>query len=569
MDEQTREQAFRRLVFIFTVIVAMTLIIVARLGYWQVVRHPELAVWGRAVHHGQTVVPAERGTIWDRGGHALAMDVYTYEVTASPQMIPSPGRLAEKLAPLLQRDPLQLELALGGDQTFVKLAGGVPMEAGESLRQMGFVGLEVIPEPVRVYPQGRLASHLLGFVSGEPRGYYGVEGKQDEVLAGRPGQRRGEQDPFGRDIALGVQQNIPAERGSDLVLTIDRAVQAMVEDHLERAIKDNSAESGVIVVMDPRSGAILAMAARPDFDPNRYAEFEEEVFINPAVAAQWEPGSIFKIITMAASLDSGIFTPQSTIYDSGMIVVGGRPIYNWDRAGHGTVDMTNVLAQSLNVGVATLTTTMGPEVFYDYVRRFGFGSPTGIDLAGEASGTVVGPGHPLWHPSNLGTNAFGQGIAVTPIQMVTAAAAIANGGLLMRPYVVEQVIGQDDVWVTEPQVIRRVLAPETARQMRSMLSEVVHSAVELAAVPGYRVGGKTGTAEVPIPGGYHPTWTVTSFVGFAPVDHPQVVVLVRLDKPKSSPWGSFTAAPAFKLLAQRLFVYLGIPPDEQRLAHVP
>lgn len=565
MQESVREQAFRRLVFVFSAILAVTLIIVSRLLYWQVARHPELATWGQAVHHGRAVVPAERGTIWDRGGHPLAMDIYTYEVSAAPQMIANPRRLAEKLAPLLDRNVIELEMLLSREDAFVKVADEVPMEIGEMLRQSDFIGLQVQPEPRRAYPQGDLASHLLGFVSTEPRGYYGVEGYYDGALAGVPGERSGEQDPFGRDIVLGVQQYDPPRPGADVVLTLDRALQAMVEEQLEKAIQDNGAESGSILVMDPRTGALLAMASRPHFDPNAYAQVPEALFINPAVAAQWEPGSIFKVITMAAALDSGIFTPQSAIYDPGMIVVGGRPLYNWDRAGHGTVDMTTLLSLSLNVGAATLSTTMGSEVFYDYVKRFGFGAPTGVDLAGEAAGSVVGPGHVLWHPSNLGTNAFGQGIALTPLQMAAAMAAIANGGNLMRPYVVQRLIGEEGSTVTEPQVIRRVISEETSRQLRTMLAEVVKSGVELAAVPGYRVGGKTGTAEVPIPGGYHPTWTITAFVGFAPVDDPQVVVLVRLDKPTSAPWGSLTAAPAFKLLAQKLFVYLGIPPDDQRL----
>jgi cell division protein FtsI/penicillin-binding protein 2 len=286
----------------------------------------------------------------------------------------------------------------------------------------------------------------------------------------------------------------------------------------------------------------------------------------------WEPGSIFKIITWGAGLDSGTVSPGTTFYDNGALEVGGRVIRNWDRQGHGLVTMTDGLVESLNTVASFISTTMGKDRFYTYLRRFGFGNLTGLDLASEGPGMVKLPGDPNWFPSELGTNSFGQGIAVTPMQMITAVSAVANQGMMMKPYIVQQFIikdesgAQDRVVQVDPMVVRRTISQETAETLTSMLVEVIERGATKAQVPGYRIAGKTGTAQIPTAYGYEPEDTIASFVGFAPADNPQFIVLIKLERPQASPWGSQTAAPTFRVLAERLFAYLQIPPDDMRLA---
>jgi len=289
------------------------------------------------------------------------------------------------------------------------------------------------------------------------------------------------------------------------------------------------------------------------------------LFVNPSVSAHYEPGSVFKIITMAAGLDAGVITSRSTFYDSGSIEVGGRTIMNWDRQGHGLVNMTDVLGQSLNVGAAYVSTTLGRERFYIYTRRFGFGRITEVDLDSEGPGRVRLPGDGEWHESDLGTNSFGQGLAVTPLQMIAAVAAVANDGLMMKPQVVEKIVDGQHVTTIQPVAMRRVISPQTAKQLTWMLVEAVQKETDLAAVPGHKIAGKTGTAQVPIPGGYHPNWTIASFIGYAPPEAPAFIVLVKIDKPAVEPWGSKVAAPVFKAVAEQLFILLGVPPDEARV----
>jgi cell division protein FtsI/penicillin-binding protein 2 len=274
---------------------------------------------------------------------------------------------------------------------------------------------------------------------------------------------------------------------------------------------------------------------------------------------------VMKLITMAAALDSGTVTPQTTYYDSGVIAIGGIQIYNWDRSARGTVDMTGLLANSLNVGAATIATWMGPEIFYNYLQRFGFGRPTGIDIMAEASGQLPLPGSSTWTDTNIGTNSFGQGMAITPLHMISAASAIANDGYLMQPYLVQEVRSENRVLVHEPTVLSRPISEETAHQVSAMAVNAVRTEVYGAQVEGYTVAGKTGTAEIPEGGVYNPTDTIGSFIGWFPADDPEVIVLIKLDRTKSSPWGSMTAAPTFANLALDLANLLNIPPDGVRL----
>jgi cell division protein FtsI/penicillin-binding protein 2 len=364
----------------------------------------------------------------------------------------------------------------------------------------------------------------------------------------------------------------PPQAGTSLILTLDRNIQYIAEQELRRALDEYGSKSGTVVILEPKTGAILAAVSLPTYNPNDFAHADPSLLADPSVSKMWEPGSIFKVITWAAGLDSGTISPGTTFYDPGALEVGGRIIQNWDRRGHGQVTMTDGLIQSLNTVAAFASTSMGKEPFYNYLRRFGFGALTNVDLASEGPGMMKQPGDSYWFPSDLGTNAFGQGIAVTPMQMIVAISAVANQGTLMKPHIVHQFVttdpltGKQQIVPVEPMVVRRAISQEAAATLTEMMVQVVEQNTTKAQVPGYRIAGKSGTAQIPTAYGYHPTDTIGSFIGFAPADDPRFIVLVKLDIPTSSPWGTQTAAPAFRAITERLFAYLQIPPDEIRLA---
>lgn len=556
-----------RLLVLGSLTLGFALLLFLRLGYWQIVRRPELIELGQLEYYRERTIPAQRGSILDRHETLLAGDIYAYEVFATPRDVPSPEWTAQQLAPLLGQPAGRLWELLREEALGITLAKGVPLAVGDQLQELSLPGIGVSPLPQRVYPQGPLAAHLLGFVGADGQAFYGLEEAYNSLLLGRPGSRGGERDPAGAAVPVVYGSFVPAADGPSLVVSLDASIQALVEEELRRGLRESGAESGTIIVMDPRNGQILAMASQPAYDPNRYFETQpHELFANPAISQVYEPGSVFKVVTMAAALDSGLVTPESTYVDNGLIMVGGRPIYNWNRAAYGQVNMTQLLAQSLNVGAATLSTRMGPETFYKYVQAFGFGETSGIDLAGEIPGLLKLPGDPSWHESDLGTNAFGQGIGVTPLQMITAVASIANGGQLVTPQLGLQLVTPTGPHPIEPQMPRRqVIKPDTARTLAHMLEEGIRGETVLAQVPGYSLAGKTGTAQIPIPGGYDPIWTIASFIGFGPREDPQFIILVKLDRPSVAPWGSVVAAPVFSRIAQQLFSYLGIPPDDFNL----
>lgn len=544
----------------------MGLVLVAQLVRWQVIEYYRFTQLANAEHQDELVIPARRGEIRDRNGYLLATDYIEYDISASPQIIGNPEKVADKLKDYLDLPKEELVTRLSSDQLWVPLQNGVSQTNGEAIMQLDMVGVQIESRSRRVYPEGGLAAHLLGFVNGNGDGFYGIEGNYDSMLKGQPGVHAGIRSPFGDLIPLASSQFIPPVPGPTLYLTVDRNIQFLIEQEIEKAVRKYQAQGGSVVVMNPKTGAILGMAAYPAFDPNRYAETDKKLFPDPNVSAQYEPGSVFKVLTMAAGLDAKAVGPMATIYDGGSIEVGGRVIYNWDRIGHGTVDMTDVLAQSLNVGVAQIAVALGKERFYTYVKRFGFGRLTDVDLSNEGPGTVKVPQDANWYESDLGTNSFGQGIAVTPLQLATAVASVANDGLLMKPYVVQRIEGADRTVEIKPRVVRRAITEQTAHDLTNMLAEAVTEADSKAMVPNYKLAGKTGTAQIPIPGGYHPTLILGSFAGYMPVDDPQVLVLVIIDRPATAKWGSDTAAPTFRRIAEQLMLMLDIPPDDVRLA---
>ncbi|MGW8317873.1 MAG: peptidoglycan D,D-transpeptidase FtsI family protein [Candidatus Promineifilaceae bacterium] len=549
----------RRLWVLVIGLVAMTIIVVLRLASFQLIQEKELAELGRSIQYRNVVARPTRGVIYDRNMAILAGNGSDYQVGVSPSLITNAEEMATSLAPILQAPRHELLLKLTSSRPFELLAGRISPEVAEALRELDFDGLQIDPLPRRIYPQGELMCHVLGYTDFDGVGGAGVEGYFQIELAGEAASALINISP------LTSQESVIAREGADLVLTIDRTVQYAVEEHLKQAMAEYQAQSGTIILMDPRTGAILAMANQPCYDPYKFYETDENLLLNPAVSQQYEPGSVMKLVTMASALDSGTVTPQTTYYDSGVIVVGGYPLYNWDRSARGTVDMTGLLANSLNVGAATIATWMGPDTIYSYFQRFGYGRPTGIDLMAEASGQMPLPGDANWTETNIGTNAFGQGMAVTPLQMISAVSALANDGYLMQPYVVQEIRSGDRVYSHEPTVLSRPISAETAHQVTAMAINAVRTEVYGAQVEGYTVAGKTGTAQIPENGIYNPTDTIGSFIGWLPADNPEVVVIVKLDRPHASPWGSMTAAPAFAEMMTDLVGLLDIPPDGVRL----
>jgi len=509
----------------------------------------------------QVTVRPPRGELYDRNGVLLATNTLEYEIGISPVLILDRETTARQLAEVLGFSEADLMEDMSSPEPYVLLMRPAPATIGQRLLEMDLDGVSISPIPRRYYPHGSMASHVMGFVNYDGDGFYGVEGYYNAMLGGQAG--------------IGDESRIPFEatagdawrNGANLYLTIDSEVQFLAEDTLAQAIRESGAKGGTLIVYQPQTGEILAMANEPRFDPNTFFNQSAQSFVNPAISEQFEPGSTLKALTMAIALENGVVEPDSTYQDNGVIEVGGLPIYNWDRASHGTTSMTTLLGKSLNVGAATLSLMLGPTRFYAGLDAFGLGKPTGIDLQGEVPGSVRRPGNSNWFESDLGTNAFGQGLAVTPMQLVVAFGALANDGLLMQPHMVRMRVEPDGTQVAfEPTVVGRAISPETSRELTRMLANALESEASAALVDGYRIAGKTGTAQIPLPGGYDPELTIASFVGYGPIGDPQFVVLVKLDRPTVSPWGSQTAAPVFGYFVKRLAVLMEIPPDDVRLA---
>lgn len=542
-----------------------TLVVIARLFQFQILEARQLSANGDELRNYSATRLPVRGAILDRNGIMLAAPGNDFEVDASPALLirEQMDDIATSLAPVLEKSRYQIldtiETAKAEALPWVTLARRVSPELADRIEALPYAGLYLEPVPRRLYPQGNLLSHALGYVNFEGEGLSGLERYYQDLLGGRAATEQRSGDP------AALRTNLPVVDGADIVLTVDRTVQYVVEQHLEQALKQYGAQSGLIIAMQPRTGEILAMASRPDFSPYNYPDFPVEVLTNPAVSLQYEPGSVMKLATVAAALDSGVATPQTSFVDSGVFEVGGITVRNSCRCGYGLVDVTTILKESINTGTTFLSTLMGPDIFYNYLGRFGFGRPTGIDLAAEFRGEVHLPDSPVWSDSFLGTNSFGQGIAVTAVQMISAASAIANRGVQMQPHLVKEIRYADGrVEVIEPQVMSLPIRPETAD---AMLPMTILSG-ELASFDGYVVAGKSGTAQIPEAGGYHPTDTIASYIGWLPADDPQLIILVKLDRPQTSEWGSQTATPTFAALAQDLVLLLDIPPDPVRLGQM-
>lgn len=521
------------------------------------------------------VVYPERGEIYDRNGHLLAGNRTVYEVGVSLKEMNDPQTMAFTLGTYLglnTNDVLNQLTNAPDTWEYVVVQDYVGAETVTSLQQLvqqmsdagdfRLSGLAFKPHFQRSYPENSLASNLLGFVTRDGRGYFGIEEKYNDLLAGNPVQVWVPRDP---NRATEIPR-VP--NGTTLVLTIDRDLQAKVESILDESLKDYGAENGTIIVMNPRDGEILAMASTPRMDLNNYSNYfslyDNGSQYNRSIGMAYEPGSVLKVLTMAAALDTGTVTPNTTFIDTGAIEVGGITIRNWNRDAWGQQDMIGCLQHSLNVCLAWVSTQMGMQNFYSYMERFGLGHPTGVDLAGEAVGRLKLPGDGDWYPVDLGTNAFGQGVTVTPLQMLMAVSSIANDGHMVTPHVLYSMLRDGHQYNVPSQYAGSPITSETAHTLNEMLAVSLEQESSQALIPGYRLAGKTGTAQIPTEYGYDATHTNVSFIGWGPADDPQFMVYIWLSKPSSSIWSSETAAPVFSRVAEQTVISLNIPPDVVR-----
>ena len=497
----------------------------------------------------------------------VAINKDLWMVYAVPNDIEEKEETVNKLSPLLEvEEEFLRERISKPDDPYEPLKNRVDDETAKQIRELDLRGIYLIAESWRYFPNNKTACHLMGFVGfdeDQKIGQYGVEEYYESELAGKSGFIEAKIDSLGHLISVGDRILKESEDGADLILTIDPNVQFFIEETLEETIRNLDAASGTIIVMETKTGAIKAMANWPDFDLNKYNEVEDSnLFLNPAIHNVFEPGSIFKPITMAGALDKGAVTPQATYEDKGRVEISGYVLRNSHDVAEGIQTMTQVLEKSLNTGAIFVQQTLGKDDFKKYVERFGFDDKTGIDLAGEVKGNISN----LKKKRDLeyATASFGQGISVTSIQLINALSAIANDGILLRPYVVEKVIfpnGEEEV--TEKKEIRRAISSETASRLTAMLVSVVKNGFgSKAGVPGYLIAGKTGTAQIPGPGGYSEEDTIHSFGGFFPALEPEYALLIKIDKPRTINFAADSVAPVFSKIAKYILNYYEIPPSQ-------
>lgn len=594
-----------RLGLIFSTVFLLFSLLVFRLFQIQVLDQKKYTALAESQHGISYSLPAARGKIYSQGGFPLVSNKLTYLLYAEPPKIEKKAEVAEKIlgfldlssgcpvvnfSPDADWDQFQLKKAclreaerrLSFDRQWIPLIRGISQEEKERIEELGLSGIGFEKDPKRFYPEEKLCSHILGFVGsdelGEPKGYYGLEGFYDGDLAGITGKILEERSALGEPILVGKYKKRPPKDGRNLILTLDRAVQFVVEEKLLFGVKQYGAESGTVIVMEPQTGKILAMANWPSYDPAEPmesvestesvgsaepVESVEEVKTERqdlAIASSYEPGSAMKPLTIAAGIATGKITPQTT-FISKPLVVGNYTIRTWDNKYYGEENMIEVLERSDNTGAAWVALEkLGKRTLYDYFSKFGLGQKSGIDLEGEAEGIVK----PLveWGSIDLANAAFGQGISVTPLQLATAFSVFANGGELVRPYLVSEIRDGDRVVSFEPERKRRVISEENAEILVEMLERAAeHGEAKFFITGDYKVAGKTGTGQIPVAGKYDPHKTNATFVGFLSRSR-KFVMLVKLEKPSASVYAAETAVPLWMEIAKGLIAYWGVPPDK-------
>jgi cell division protein FtsI/penicillin-binding protein 2 len=577
-------RARNRQMLIFLLVCVGMLTLIGRLYYWQIVRGDSLAQLATNEHIQNQILNAPRGLIYDAQGHILATNVVRDDVYIEPIQFSIDhssdtfqGALAKlvdslhRVLPSISQETLYKDFNL--ELQTVRIASRIDPGQSAQLRSLQLPDIFLEPRTWRIYPDGSLAAQILGYVQQDDQksmGIYGIERQYDQLLAGKPGSFTAEFDLNGNPLVVGASSEQPAVNGADLTLTIDSAMQYMAQSALADAVKTLGAESGSAIVVNVRTGAIVVMAGAPTFDPNQYGNSaaltgclgQESVFFNPSLDCAYEPGSTLKAVTMAAALDQGLITPDTTFNDPGYRTFNdAQMVVNWNGLSYGTESMTQVLEHSANVGAAYVAhDILGPDRYYPYLTKFGFGKATGFSNQEESGFFRTPTNSPKsWSPSDLTRQAFGQSILATPLQVAMAYAAIANGGVMMHTYMVASINNNGSMVSTQPEVLRRVISTHAASLLTGML---MHSATDgfaqPAQVPGYTIAAKTGTATTQ---GLSSDQTEASVAGFIPATNPMFVILVKIDRPQQTIYGGTAAAPLWKAIGQQLMWYYHVPPD--------
>lgn len=546
--------------------------LVVRLAYVQLSQGEELTAKVEDSLRRNIPFTAKRGEIMDREGVPLVSNITTPTVYAVPVQVKEKQKTAQQLAPLLGMTEEKLMTLLSKKEMSVKLQPGgrkITMDLAASIRDLQLPGIVVAEDSKRYYPYGDLAAHILGFTGIDNQGITGVESIYDNLLKGIAGNISYLSDAGGRLMPGSSEKYSAPQDGLNLELTIDKQIQSIMERELDQAMVKYQAQGAWAIAMNPKNGEILAMASRPGYEPASYKEYDAQIYNrNLPIWMTYEPGSTFKIITLVAALQEGKVDLQNDhFYDPGFIEVAGAKLRCWKKGGHGSQTFLQVVENSCNPGFVALGQRLGKESLFKYIRDFGFGSKTGIDLNGEANGILfklnqVGP-------VELSTTAFGQGVSVTPIQQIAAVSAAINGGNLYKPHVtkawVNPVTGET-VSEVKPELVRQVISEETSKKVRAALESVVAKGTGRPAfIDGYRVGGKTGTAQKVVNGRYSPTEHIVSFIGFAPADDPQIVVYTAVDNPKGIQFGGVVAAPIVQNILEDSLHYMKIPERSDQL----
>ncbi|MGA2518073.1 MAG: penicillin-binding transpeptidase domain-containing protein [Thermodesulfobacteriota bacterium] len=552
-----------RIVFLSCLLFVCFVFVMGRMFQLQVLKKEQLYKLAAQQQHVQIPLVPKRGTVYDSNGDELAASIEVESVYADARKVVDVEKTARELASILQIDREELRQKLKTHRPFEWVQRKVSSKEAERIKALQLPGVSFLKENRRFYPNSQLAAHLVGFVGLDSKGLEGIEFQYDALLNGESHVWTAARDALGREIAMG---NVPFEKEDhyrNIVLTVDKAVQHIAETELDRGVEKWGAKGGMVIAMDPSTGKILAMASYPTFNPNQFIQYRSKSWRNGAISDVFEPGSLFKVFLAAAALEEQVVRPSDSFYcENGSYTVYDRTIH--DTSKHGWLTFQQILKFSSNIGASKVGEKMGRERFYRYIAAFGFGEKTRINLPGEGKGIVHHPRY--WPPVALDTISFGQGISVTGIQLVTALSAIANGGFLMRPYVVEKTLNEkgEVVQSFQPETIRKVISGATAEKVTALLKTTTEKGgTGEGAVPaGYDVAGKTGTAQKvdSLLGGYSETRYTSSFMGFAPSDEPKLALLVVIDEPQGGNYGGVVAAPIFKAIMEKVLPYLHVVP---------
>lgn len=560
----------RRYNFFLTGFGILCLIILGRFFYWIIVRGGELSAIAKRQRLSIHQTQAPRGIIYSHDNYPLVINKKTFDLTVYlPNLKISNQELAAKIAPIfadsqetetIEATKSAILSELSKDRRWLVLKKRMAEEEKKIIQDMDILGLNFEENSIRDYPEASMAAHLIGFVGsderGAPQGYFGLEGFYHQQLSGQPGLLIEESNPFGQTILSGGRVREEMQPGMNISLHLDRAVQFILEEELKAGIEKHGAKSGLGIIMNPKTGAIYGMASFPNYHPANFNQFENEIYSNPVVAHGFEPGSIFKPFIMAAGLEENKLNPETKCTKcDGPRQIGEHTIRTADHQYHPESTMTEVMINSDNVGMVFVADLLGKDKLVDYLNKFGFGQKTGIDLQEEAGLSIRSLRD--WYPIDVAAASFGQGIIVTPIQLIRAFGALANEGRSVRPQVVDRIWYRTrNIFQSQPEIEGRVVSKNTAEEIKEMLIKSVEDGlVKTHKLDNLVVAGKTGTAQIPVAGRYDEDRTIGSFIGFAPAEDPKFVMLISLNEPTSSPWGANTAAPVWFNIAEKLSYY--------------